>query len=54
MISDATTISKPSDLGKPLATPPKEPTMERRARSFISTALRQAIRRSSNWREFPQ
>ena len=43
--SDATTMSKPSSRGKPLATPPSEETISRSARSFMSTTRRQVTRR---------
>ena len=47
MTSEATVMSKPSSRGKPLATPPSEPTMLRSARSFMSMTRRQVMRRSS-------
>jgi hypothetical protein len=47
MISEATTMSKPSSRGKPLPGPPREHTMSRRARSFISTTRFQVMRRTS-------
>src|ERR1700731_4484658 len=40
--SEATVMSKPSSRGKPLATPPSEDTIERRARSFMSITRRHA------------
>ncbi len=43
--SEATVMSKPSSRGKPLATPPSELTIERSARSFMSTTRRQVTRR---------
>ena len=45
--SEATVMSKPSSRGKPLATPPRLPTIERSERSFMSIARRQEMRRSS-------
>ena len=45
--SEATVMSKPSSRGKPLATPPSDETIERSARSFISSTRRQATRRES-------
>src|SRR5262249_1657205 len=47
MTSEATVISKPSSRGKPLATPPSEELMLRRARSFMSMTRRQVTRRGS-------
>ena len=52
--SDATVISNPSSRGKPFATPPRLPTIDRSARSFISRQRRQVIRRASMPRPFPQ
>ena len=39
IISEATVMSNPPSLGKPLFTPPKDNTILRRALSFISTTL---------------
>jgi hypothetical protein len=47
MISEATVMSKPASRGKPLATPPSEQTISRKARSFMSMTRRQATRRWS-------
>ena len=41
--SEATVMSNPSSRGKPLATPPRDDTTSRSARSFMSSARRQAI-----------
>ena len=48
MTSDATVMSKPSSREKPLETPPSEETIERSARSFMSTTRRQLMRRVSS------
>ena len=52
--SEATVMSKPSSRGKPLATPPRLPTMDRSARSFMSRQRRQDTRRASMPSELPQ
>ena len=52
--SEATVMSKPSSRGKPLATPPSEETIERSARSFMSTTRRQVMRRASMPSALPQ
>jgi hypothetical protein len=54
MISEATVMSKPSWRGKPFETPPSELTIERRARSFMSSTRRQTTRRVSKPRLLPQ
>ncbi len=46
MTSEATVMSKPSSRGKPFETPPSELTMERRARSFMSSTRRHSMRRA--------
>ena len=40
-------MSNPASRGKPLATPPREVTIWRRARSFMSSPRRQVMRRAS-------
>jgi formate--tetrahydrofolate ligase len=52
--SEATVMSKPSSRGKPLATPPRLPTMLRSARSFMSRQRRHDTRRASMPSELPQ
>ena len=52
--SDATVISKPSSLGKPLATPPRFMFIDRRARSFKSTTRLHTILLTSIFNLFPQ
>ena len=52
--SDATVMSNPSSRGKPLATPPSDPTIERSARSLRSTTRRHEIRRESMPSALPQ
>ena len=47
-------MSKPSSRGKPLETPPSEPTIERSARSFMSSARFQVMRRGSSPSALPQ
>ena len=54
MTSEATVMSKPSSRGKPFATPPRLLTIERSARSFMSTTRRQAMRRVSRLSSLPQ
>ena len=54
MISEATVMSKPASRGKPLAAPPSEQTMERKARSFMSRTRRQLTRRVSSPAALPQ
>ena len=53
MTSEATTMSKPSSRGKPLAVPPRPMTMSRSARSLTSTTRRQAMRRTSKPSSLP-
>src|SRR5213596_3195751 len=52
--SEATVMSNPSSRGKPLATPPREETIERKARSFMSRPRRQVTRRESMAGALPQ
>ncbi len=54
MTSEATVMSKPASRGKPLATPPSEVTMERKARSFMSMPRRHVTRRWSMSSLLPQ
>jgi hypothetical protein len=54
MTSEATVMSKPASRGKPLAAPPREVTISRNARSFISSARRQVMRRVSMSSLLPQ
>ena len=50
----ATVMSNPSWRGKPLATPPSEPTIERSERSFMSMTRRYWMRRTSRPSSLPQ
>ena len=54
MVSVATVMSKPSSRGYPLFEPPSEFTMERSARSLMSTARRNEMRRVSRSSPLPQ
>ena len=54
MTSEATVISNPDSRGKPLATPPSDWVIWRKARSFMSTTRRHTIRRTSIWSALPQ
>ncbi len=54
MTSEATVMSNPASRGKPLAAPPNEVTISRSARSFMSTARRQVMRRVSMSSLLPQ
>ena len=54
MTSDATVMSKPASRGKPLATPPSDAVISRRARSFMSMTRRQTTRRVSIPSSLPQ
>ena len=47
MISEATTMSKPSSRGNPLPGPPRPMVRSRSARSFMSTTRFQVMRRRS-------
>ena len=47
MTSEATVMSNPSSRGAPLETPPRPLTMERSARSFMSSTRRHRMRRGS-------
>ena len=54
MTSEATVMSKPSSRENPLETPPSEETIERSARSFMSTTRRHEMRRVSRPSVLPQ
>ena len=53
MTSEATTMSKPSSRGTPLAVPPRPTTIWRKARSFMSMTRFQAMRRVSIFKVLP-
>ena len=52
--SDATVMSNPSSRGAPFAAPPSPTTVPRSARSFMSSARRQPMRRVSMPSALPQ